>query len=110
MRFIAEEVVPPLADELGVPFHFKPGGLVDTRNLSGAEFEALLAHRCRDPYTARDAVAVGRAGIGMDPRETFPRLTTRRRQVSPKTQLWTRASSTHVPQRTRAGLAGHGKH
>ncbi len=42
MRFIAEQVVPPLADDLGIPFHFKPGRLVDTRNLSAADLEALL--------------------------------------------------------------------
>ena len=31
LRFIADEVVPPLADELGVPFNFKPGRLLDMR-------------------------------------------------------------------------------
>jgi hypothetical protein len=43
MRFIAEDVVPPLADDLGISFHFKPGRLADTRNLSSAELEALLS-------------------------------------------------------------------
>jgi hypothetical protein len=42
MRFIADEVVPPLADNLSVPFDFSPGRFVDTRELSADELAALL--------------------------------------------------------------------
>jgi hypothetical protein len=42
MRFIADEVVPPLADELGAPFNFSPGRFVETRDLAADEIAALL--------------------------------------------------------------------
>jgi hypothetical protein len=41
MRFIAEEVVPPLADDLGCTFNFSPGRLIDTRSLSAEEYAAM---------------------------------------------------------------------
>jgi hypothetical protein len=43
LTFVSNEVVPPLADELGLAFEFNPGRFVDMRYLPLEEREALLA-------------------------------------------------------------------